>query len=420
MKKLTLLLSLICLLSPSAWAGYQISGTISAEQGQKTEGINVVLIEQNPNKPPQGPIAMAKVGKGGVYQLEVQEVDSTSQYMVGTRLGEVRAASKPFKIDQPKVTVDVVIEGAAAVAVDSENLLKGPFVFAGTVRAEPGFDASGATIQLIQVPMDNPKGKVIAQTVSDEDNTFSITLDNADKHSLYVVAAAKGVRMGSSDSFPLQAGFELPPFDLEFLQVTDDPSHFAIKKNLYYFELMPEKVQVTELLLVETEYKGTLDLTKKPFVKQLPIGATNFQVMRAVGQTQVEEIGGKAIIAVAFNYGRGQIYFSYDLPPSAFDQDLLSQLLPRTEEVDLVRTSAGFDVKFLGSLSENVIESKKSHGQEVYFSKRALVLGGEKEVKFNLNVELIPQKRLFYPATLLMVLLLSGLFWYVKVKPERK
>jgi len=420
MKNLTLLLAFVFLCSPAAWASYQISGTVSADKGQKTEGINVVLIEQNPNKPPQGPIAMGKVGVAGVYQLEIDEVDPESNYVVGTRLGQVRASSKPFKIDQPKVKVDVLIHAAQGSAVDPASVIKGPFVFAGTVASDDGFDVVDTSVQVIEVTMKNPNGSVVARSKADSAGQFSITLDNAAKHSLYVVAVAKGAHMGSSDSFPLKEGFRLPPFKLKFLPVSQDPSQLVVKRNLYYFELMADKIQVSEILLVENQFAGTLDLSMKPFAKLLPQGAENFQLMRADSQTSVEEIGGKAMIAASLNPGRSQIFFSYDLPKSVGGGDIAVELLPNTEEVELVRTSAGFDVTFLGAMADNVVISKKGHGQEQFFSKRTLVEGNQKDARFHISVDLIPQKRLFYPATLLLVLLLSGLFWYVKVKPERK
>ena len=421
MKKLTLLLSLFFSLASSAWASYKIDGKIISTSGQDTAGVNVVLIEQNPNKPPQGPIAMTKAGVGGVYHIEIDEADPASNYVVGTRLGQVRAASSPFKIDKNQLNIDVKVQGGRAMSpAQTDEVVAGPFLFAGRLKAEVGFDPDGTNVQLIEVTMSNPDGRVVSSTQSDAKGRYAIKLTSAAKHSLYFLAASKGARVAGSDPIPLKSGVKLPAMDLVFLPVSDDATNLWVEKNLYFFELMEDVVRVSEILLVENRFEGTLDLQSKPFSKKLPQGAENFELMRATGKMKAEEVNGKALVSVVLNPGRSQIFFSYDLPKSSFGKDLEAQLLPQTREVELVRTSEGFDIDFLGPLANNVVESKKGHGQELFFSKRSLVEGQETQFAFNIDVSLIPQKKLFYPATLLLVLLLSGLFWYVKVKPESK
>ena len=423
MKKLALFLSLTFTLLSAAHAAYVVKGTVSAEGGQSTQGIPVVLIEQNPNKPPQGPVAMSQTEEGGAYRLELESVDQTSQYVVGARLGETRGASAPFSFAQPTQTVNFTLpapapaqEGAGEARQD--EVVPGPFVFEGQLKAEPGFSLAGASIQLVEMTMTNPEGRVVAQGRTNGQGRFSVPLPVGYKHSLYYLSAELDRRVAGSEPATLKAGVKRIVQELTFLPVSSDPSQLSVEKNLYFFELMDDAVRVSEILLVENLFEGTLDLRAKPFAKQLPNGATNFQLMRADGSVSAEEANGKAFLSLALNPGRGQIFLSYDLPKQSLGAPLEAQLLPNTKEVELVRTSLGFELNFLADWAQNVVESKKGHGQEVFFSKKALAVPGQDKVAFEVEVSLIPQKRLFYPATLLLVLLLCGLFWYVKIKPQ--
>jgi len=280
------------------------------------------------------------------------------------------------------------------------------------------FALAGALVQLVEMTMANPEGRIVAQAQADGNGRFSVPLPVGYKHSLYYLSAGQDHRVAGSEPATLKAGVKKILQELAFLPVSSDPAQLSVEKNLYFFELMDDAVRVSEILLVQNLFEGTLDLRHKPFAKQLPAGATNFQLMRADGTVSAEAANGKAFLSLALNPGRGQIFLSYDLPKKSLGTPLEAQLLPNTKEVELVRTSMGFELAFLGDWAKNVVESKKGHGQEVFFSQKALVELGQDKLAFEIEVSLIPQKRLFYPATLLLVLLLCGLFWYVKIKPQ--
>lgn len=401
----------------TAWAAYVVQGKITTQDGTPAAGVNVVLIEQNPDKPPAGPLAMAKTQADGGFTLEIEEVDGASKYVVGTRIGQTRAASEPFTFAAASMRVDLKVAAAASPA--DEDLLAGNYRFEGRLVAEPGFDLSGALVRVVEMTINNPDGQLVAQGNAGPNGAFSIALPKPHQHSLYYLLAQKDARTAASSPKPLKPGVSLVQMRLEFLPVSQDPSYLSVVKNLFFFELLEDMVRVSEIILVENRFNGTLDLRKQPFSKQLPQGAENFGLMRSAGGVKAQAAEGQAFISLALDPGQSQVFYSYELDHNQLGQSLSAGLLPGTREIELVRTSEGFDVSFLGALKNNVLVTQKGHGKEAFFSKKVIAPPGTEQIEFSVDVELMPQKRLFYPATLLMVLLLSGLFWYVKIKPEK-
>ncbi|MDT8446018.1 MAG: carboxypeptidase-like regulatory domain-containing protein [bacterium] len=419
MRLLSLTLALFFLIGASAQAAHIVHGKITTDAGAPAAGVNVVLIEQNPNKAPAGPLAMAQTQPDGSYELTLEAVDSSSQYVVGTRLGQTRAASQPFSFDGQTAEVNVTVAASPVNAAATEDLLEGKFRFEGRLNAEAGFSVAGAKLSLVEMTISQPDGRVVAQADAKADGSFSLLLPQAHKHSLYFVVAGLGARSASSQPKPLRPGVYKVQMDLAFLPVSHDPAQLQVVKNLFFFELLEEMVRVSEIILVENQFAGTLDLSEKPFSKELPQGAENFALMRSDEGVKAAAVGNKAFISLAMEPGRGQIFYSYELKRSELGGPMTAGILPGTREVELVRTSEGFDVSFLGALASNVLETKQGHGQEAFFSKKTILPASTSQVEFEVDVNLIPQKRLFYPATLLLVLLLSALFWYVKIKPEK-
>ncbi|OGG97955.1 MAG: hypothetical protein A2508_08195 [Candidatus Lambdaproteobacteria bacterium RIFOXYD12_FULL_49_8] len=423
MKKLALLLSLL-FTTWSAQAAYVVQGQIRSEAGSATAGLNVVLIEQNPNKAPQGPLALGKTDQDGRFRIEIEELDPQSEYILGTRIGEQRAASEAFSFAQSKqVTQDLNIPAQQEeVAPEGHNMdspLVGPFIFVGDLKAEAG-PVDSVTVELMEMTISSPEGQAVQTTQTNKAGHFSLQLPQAGSHNLYYVLAKNGPQLARSEARPLAAsdkGKEIKT-DLVFMAVSQDPKALIVRKNLLFFELMEDRVRVSEILLIENISPGSLDLSGQPLVKALPKGAENFQLMRPAPGISAQLDQDQAQFSITMAPGMAQIFFSYDLNLDQLGQTLTSGLLPRTEEIELVRTASGFEVTFDTPINE-VVETKKGHGEELFFSKKTLALSDQKNVKFVIESTIMPQKRLFYPATLLLVLLLCGLFWYIKIKPEK-
>lgn len=427
-------LSLLGLLLGSPLLGaVTIQGKLSAPAGQSLAGLNVVLLEQNPNKPPRGPVAMTQSNEKGEYSLTLSEVDPTSRYVIGSRLGDERTGTDPFKIDPTKtsITVDLAFTGQggqggqaphgnmgqAGQAAHPSQRIQGSYLVQGKLTSSQPRDFSGATLVLMELNMAQRSQKEVMMRKPGTDGSYRFELTEIDPAASYIVGLRLDRQVVGSAPFRLQGKKDHKTIDVEIPPVSTATDTLLWHKLALFFDVMEGYIQITEVLLVENPAVMSIDSYNNPIIKKIPFAATNFEAETS-HDLDVSSMNGQVFIRMMMDQGQRQIVYAYRIPTDDTRVEMVTGLLPGMREVEMLRSSPAFGLD-LPEINAKTFTTTRSHREQTLYTKKAPLSGNEESLKILISGLSMPQKKLVYPAAFLLVLLLSGLFWYIKIKPNR-
>ncbi len=400
MKRFIPFLLLLFIAQTDLWAAVRIHGKVMPA----AEGRSVVLLEENPNKTPQGPLARVATDARGQFEIQLEVADPQSRYRIGSRVEGALIASDPFVIQggQKEVVINLKGEG---------ELTQGDFRVTGKVIF-PLDQQSGQPQQVLLFQVKGKGQKMIMMRKSDAQGRFVFPLSEVDLRAQYFLGLRSGRVQAGTELFGFSKKKKRIQLDIKVPQVTSDTSRVKVAKMVFFFDRYEDRLEVGEVLLVDNQGGAVVDLFASPWAQRLPSGVTGFEPRRN-DRMEVMYLKGQAVIKTMLPLGKSEIFLSYNLPPEA--GEYLWGLLPGTQEVELVHSGSGMRLDFTGTQNQ-VVESKQEHQGQVFFTQKVLLPAGQSEIGVEVSGMGLPQKKLFFPATFLLIFLLTGLFWHLKIK----
>ncbi len=291
-------------------------------------------------------------------------------------------------------------------------------VIRGMISKDDGVPAVGVQIVLNRIIMaEKPSLTLIQRTRTDPNGNYSFRIPSADEKVFYRVAIDSNGLSTGSEPIRFEKNQSSITVDLSLPRIVFGIEHLSFLKNILVVDLLIDAVRVTEIINFENTTGGLVDARKIPFVKTIPKTAFDFQFFQRRNTFTAVALAGKITFGLLVPQGKQQLYFSYNLPANDSSISFENDLPPGVREVELIvpedRPDAYFDVSS-ERLRDRMIEQVKSFEERVYRSTR-LPLDGRLE-HIGIRIENIPlsQKKLLYPAALLLILLLFGLFWFLR------
>lgn len=291
----------------------------------------------------------------------------------------------------------------------------------GQLTAQDGSAVAGAKVTLIKIVMDDPPViTTVNQGVTDTNGKYAFQVVPPAENTYFRVKIDSENRSIGSNPIKFKQGQTKLNLNLVLSNVIKGIEHLNFLKDVLILDLLEGKVQITEIIAFENSTSSMVDARENPFIKKIPETAYGVELLDNQQNFKATVSTGKITFALQVPQGRHQLYFRYLLPVENRSFSFDNFLPPYTEEIELIVPKNGPQVRFeedeTGTLGK-MITGNKSFGPRVYFSQ-LLQLSGNKE-KVGIRIEGIPlsQKKLFYPAVILAIVLLGGLFWFLKKNP---
>ncbi|MCP4753184.1 MAG: hypothetical protein GY866_20025 [Proteobacteria bacterium] len=286
----------------------------------------------------------------------------------------------------------------------------------GKVAFHDGSPASEIPVVLMKIAMDKqPKITPVQRDRTDKRGAYTFRISSLENNVFYRVNATFQGQMIGSEPVRFKPGQSSLTINLELPEIIVGFEHLTFLKSILVFELMDEAIRVTEIINFENRTNGSVDAKKTPFVKRIPRNAVNFRHVEKRKDFRAVVSPGQVGFELIVPQGKHQLYFSYELPATDRSLSFVDYLPPAVGEIELIvpgeSLSVFFDISD-GNIRDRVISRSRTHEKTVYYSK---ILPLEESIeKVGIRIENIPvsQKQLFYPAIILAIILLCGLFWF--------
>ena len=288
------------------------------------------------------------------------------------------------------------------------------YLIRGQVKTSKSVQTLTIPVALVEIRMgEEPTIKPIQKTMTDTKGMFSFTLDKDPNGAFYRVSTVvKGQVVGSN---PVRFDGSSKTIDLvlELPEITEGLAKLNFNKNILVFDLMEDYIQITDIINLENSTTSTIDATEKPFTRKLPQQATKVTILDPPPGSKIEKIEGGVSYRLIFPPGRHQLYLTYRLPLDGGKLKLINHLPPSVEQMELIVPVNSIQADFV-EVDAPVSTIERSWNNQVFKVKYIDLKEGTTAVDIVVSDIPLPQKKLFYPATILLILLLSGLFWYLK------
>jgi len=287
----------------------------------------------------------------------------------------------------------------------------------GTIFSEDGHPAAGVTVELKKIFMsETPSIENYKISVSDPEGRFGFKIQKIEKRVFYRIdVKSKNITIGSNPikfkegQTEIVVNFELPG-------VSNRLDALKVLKNIFVIDLLDEHVQITEIINIENESDLIIDTKNSAFVKNIPENTTDFYFLKKNAEFDIVEESGKLIFMLLLPGGKHQLYYSYNLPITRNPLLFETSILPTTSEVELIIPDNGLEVEFRledMNLERGIIRKDQYFGNRLYHSQLLPVSSDLKNLKIQISGIPIAPKKLIYPAVLLALMLLIGIFWFL-------
>ena len=289
-------------------------------------------------------------------------------------------------------------------------------VVKGGVSSPSGRSLAHVPVALMEIKMgQRPSITVVGESETDKSGSYYFSLPFPAKNVFYrVVSSYQGMDFGS-EPFHFKNERAVVIVDLSLPKRYEGIDYLEFKKSTLVLDILEKSIRVTEIINLSNPLNGVVDAKRIPFAKELPESAHNVQLFNREEGMELVARSGKIYFDLMVPPGDHQLFFSYDL--TSTDSSLLfeTHLPPGTPEVELLTSERGIGFGFDGSGESREIEEKsKRFSRNTYRSKSMRVEPGIDKVKITVDGIPLSQKRLFYPAIVLALALITGLFVFIK------
>ncbi|MDX2469288.1 MAG: hypothetical protein QNL04_01790 [SAR324 cluster bacterium] len=407
MKALLIFFFAPLLISGQLLAQTVISGAVIGPKGPAAVGLSVVLLSSTGKRP----IERVKTAEGGKFIINLNAPDPKLTYQLGTRYAGELFATPPFTVKQGQrsVTMDIEIQ----------TIINGPFVVTGKMVMGDG-TAAPVDLQVVlieQLPGAKSPAPVMMRKTN-EKGGYKFEADTANPGSKYFLTAKAGRTYSVSNYIQFAEGTKNYTVDLEVPAVSLDQSQISVSKNIVFFDLYEDYIQLSEMLIFENKGDSLVDTFDTPMQKELPAGTYHFDGNEREEQS-VSAFDGKLMIRMLIPPGRSQVFFNYRLPKS--NALLTWGIFAGTSDFELISSGAGIELDFVGQQMGSNKTRSKHQSNQTFVSNKTKISPDQKLIQVDISGIGVEQRKLFYPATFLLIFLLIGLFWYSKIrKPDTK
>ncbi len=407
MKAILFLFFAPLLISGQLLAQTVISGSVIGPKGPAAVGLSVVLLSSTGARP----IERVKTEQGGKFLINFNAPDPKLTYQLGTRYNGELYATPPFTIKQGQrsITMDIEIQ----------TILSGPFVMTGKVVMADGSPAPvGLQVVLVEQLPGGKSPAPVMMRKTDAKGAYSFEADTANPGSKYFLTVKSGRNYTVSDYIKFLEGTKNYTVNLEIPIVSTDQSQISVTRNIVFFDLYEDYIQVSEMLIFENSSASMVDTFENPMQKLLPAGTYHFDGVEREDQS-VSAFEGKLMLRQLVPPGRSQIFFNYRLPK--LNALLTWGVFSGTTDFELISSGAGIQLDYVGQQMGSDKSRSKHQNNQVFVTNKTKVSPDQKTVQVEVSGIGVEQRKLFYPATFLLIFLLIGLFWFSKIrKPKTK
>ena len=295
--------------------------------------------------------------------------------------------------------------------------LENRYIIRGVIKSGDGRPSVGAIVELKRIVMsNNPTIDTVDKTLTDAQGRFLFMLTGVEPKKFFRIDVKAGSISIGSDPLKFRNAQTEIVADFTLPEISRRTENLKVEKNIYVFDLLESGVQVTEIINLTNESGQVLDTRQAVLEKSIPEIATDFYFLKKNKDFNVYFDSGKVVFQLVVPPGQHQLYFSYNLPASGNSTLFEGGLLPNTSDVELIVPDNGPTVSFLfkdSNRGRGVVRKDQYYGNRLYHSQS---LSTEKHmVQLSVKINGIPVSSMgfIYPAGVLAILLLLGLFWFL-------
>jgi hypothetical protein len=294
----------------------------------------------------------------------------------------------------------------------------------GEIRQADGKPAVAISVSLMEISMsDQPSIKTIQTVQTDGKGLYRFRLET-DKNSaskrFYRVSTDIDGHIVGSDPFRPNQGNQPAPVNLTLPAVRYGFEHLTFPKEVLIIENLMKSVRITSVLYVTNSTGDLVNAKKSPFTRKIPESAFNFQKLGNQQNLEIQSGNGEIEIGMTLMEGTQEIFYSYEL--AVDDNNLVVEYVPvpGMKEVEFTVADESTEIEIEEGILDRtrVISQQKNAGGRLFRSK--IVTLGKGIERFSVTIKGFPldQSRLFYPAVILLALLLIGFAWYLRQNPS--
>lgn len=282
----------------------------------------------------------------------------------------------------------------------------------GRVNSADGTPSVGTTVVLMKITMSRQASVVpVGNKKTDISGQVKFEVEASEEKVFYRLNVLLDDQVIGSDPMRPKGGESLVSFHIRLPETIEGVEQLNFQRNILIFDLMADAVRITEILNLENPTQNSVDIRKHPFSKSIPGNLYNFQVLEGKTGFDISLTEGKINFSLVVPPGRHQLFYSYHLPAGS-DLIFNSSLPPNLKEVELIVPGNTLDVSFENT-RETIVKSMKQSNNRTY-SSQLLKLDSPRQM-VGIHIKNLPmsQKQLFYPAIILGIILLFGLFIFL-------
>jgi len=289
----------------------------------------------------------------------------------------------------------------------------------GSVITNDGSIAVNQTVKLFKIEMaEQPSLVPLGEGKTDKNGNFVIPIPDHVEGTFYRVNTTIKDQLIGSRPLRFDPGETVIRIELRQPGMVAGIQNITFSKHLMVFDLLEDVIQVTELVNFENRTQSTVNTRGNPLVKRIPEQAVNFQMPRQAPGVDIVGTPGSVSIEFFVAPGANQLFFNYDLPvDGSSNLSFYNEPAPGVSSMELILSGSMLDATFQsvdkGTLGQ-ITESKKFFNKQAFRSKMMRLSPSVNNVEIEISGIPMAQKKLFYPATILLVIMLAGLFWYLK------
>jgi len=284
-----------------------------------------------------------------------------------------------------------------------------------------GGSAANLAIELFEISMKpSPSIVSIARGKTDEKGQYSFKIPIPQKRAFFRLNVEFQNQFVGSAPVLFEVEKSTLKIDITLPKKYQGIEHLDFIKEILIFDILADAVRVTEIINFVNTTDGLVDAKRIPYVKKIPEAAYNVELFNKQEWGEVTTASGQIEFHLMVPEGRHQLFFSYDLAVNSDSLELENYFPPALDEFEIMTPEEAVGLFFLKDgdvIRDGILQKQKKLGDRVYYSKIINPADNQKKITVLINHLPMSQKRLYYPAIILLILLMSGLFWFLKKKP---
>jgi len=257
----------------------------------------------------------------------------------------------------------------------------------------------------------------VAEKKTDSAGKVKFEIEAGEEKVFYRLNAMTQDQVVGSNPLRPKAG-ETVHFHIRIPKTIEGMAGLLFHRNILIFDVLADAVRVTEIINLENPTQNSVDIRKDPFIKSVPADLFNFQVLEGKSGFDIQLNQRKITFSLIVPPGRHQLFYSYHLPVKS-GLRFNHSLPPNTKEVELIVPGNTLDVSF-ESTRETIVKSMKQSNNRVYASQLLKLDSPRQSVGIQIKNLPMSQKQLFYPAIMLGIILLFGLFIFLNGRNKKQ